>query len=64
MAENEETPETAENAEESAESTPGTVSIDNPLSKATDRAERPGFRSKKNTGSNAMKKNKRKKKKR
>ena len=62
MAENEETPETAETPEESAESTPGSVSIDNPLSKATDRAARPGFRSKPNAGANAMKKNKRKKK--
>lgn len=62
--ENEETDAAPENAD--AENADGTAAgangLENPLSKTTDRASRPGFRSKKNTGSNAMKKNKRKKK--
>lgn len=61
--ENEDTKEEETTLEETAgedDGTPGSTGMENPLSKATDRAERPGFRSKANTGSKAMKKKRKK----
>jgi hypothetical protein len=63
MSENETHDETAAQETES-ERTPGAPTMNNPLSKPSDRAVRPGFRNAPNKGSKAQKASKKKKRRR